>query len=1376
MTEHEKQLIKENKELKIRLSEAEDALNAIRNGEVDAIVVSGDASEKIFSLTTAETPYRIIIEQMEEGAITLNETGIILYSNQRFSEMTGIPLSQITGKQLSSFVEQAEFEKLDALLKRGLEGRSTDEFRLLSSSADFEYCQFTVNALPDDMEGHFFLIVTNITFNKKYEENLMSIVKEKTIELEETNQKLKEDIEIRIRIENEQAFLTTEIEKRAAELDSTFLSMATGVMVYDLTGKAVRINNKAKEIFDPELLFTTTLQERYEIGGWITETGQLFSMEDVPVKLALRGETINNRVMGIPLNNGKAWISVNAAPIRTSKGEMIGAVVTFIDITDRKIIEENLRRTEEQFQLALKNAPVTVAIQDVNLVFTWAYNQKSRKNEDIIGKTDADLFTPEDIEWITPLKESILKDGRESYVEKWVTSNDRRLFLGINYQPMKNSAGKITGIGISTIDLTGIKQAEIGLEISLSKYKTLFDTLPIGITVSDDKGNILESNKISEILLGLTQEEQAQRKINGREWQLIRPDGTPMSSDEFASVRSLKEQRLIENVEMGVVKANGSINWISVNAIPIGLEGYGVLITYSDITHRKHAEETIRKSESMLRGILQATKESIWMFSPAGKILLANSTAINRLGMNEKDVIGRQFVEVTPKDIGHSRMEKLRTVVKTAQPLDFEDIRSGINFLHSFYPIIDTTGKVTSVVSFSRDITERKLVEAKIQSILNRFYLILSNLHYGILLVRDNDTVEFANQTFCDFFKLKESPEELSGLTAYKILELIKSAYSAPDKELNRIRDIVSLGVVVNGEEISMNGDHSYIRDFIPIKVDGRLYGRLWTHIDITELKKYEENLKRLIRTLGAMQKSSLLMIHATDEKNFLEQVCNIIIEDCGHTMVWIGYKQMDEEKSVKPVAFAGFEENYLDTLKISWADTQRGRGPTGTAIRTGKMALCKNMLTDPDFDPWREEALKRGYSSSISLPLFMDEETFGAMMIYSKDPDPFSENEQELLTKLAHDLAYGIKAIRLNLELKQAREDLEEKVEHRTALLQKTLVDLDAEKQKFQDLLNQIPAYVALITMDQEIVYTNKHFTEYFGELNNQKCYEVFFGRSQVCDNCKAVKVFDSSQAFHWEAVCQNDRIYQISDFIYENDQDQPLILEIGVDITDKRNMEKLIISKILETEERDRRRFASDLHDDLGPTLSAIKLQLSLLAKVNSAKQKNELLTLCDQLLLEGIDKMRTVANNILPNLIESYGLETGVKSFITKMELASKIKFHFTSNLKGLRLSQDSELHLYRIVTELVNNTIKHARATEVSLDMKLSDHELRMRYFDNGKGYTVNNDTLNTQGIGIENMRNRINLLHGTIEFIQKDGKTVVFVSKPLSRRLPLNPLV
>jgi signal transduction histidine kinase len=432
-------------------------------------------------------------------------------------------------------------------------------------------------------------------------------------------------------------------------------------------------------------------------------------------------------------------------------------------------------------------------------------------------------------------------------------------------------------------------------------------------------------------------------------------------------------------------------------------------------------------------------------------------------------------------------------------------------------------------------------------------------------------------------------------------------------------------------------------------------------------------------------------------------------------------------------------------------------------------------MQSDPCFKPWRDEAVKRGYSSSISLPLFMDEEVFGAMMIYSEEPDPFSGEEIQLLTKLSHDLSYGIKAIRLKIAVQNAKDDLEIKVEQRTALLKKTLDDLDVEKKRFQDLLNRIPAYVALITLDQEITFTNKNFTDYFGEVNNQKCYQVFFGRDTICDNCKATKVMKKGEAMHWEAVCKNNRNYEISDFMYTDNDGTPLILEIGVDITEKRNMEKLVISKILETEERDRRRFASDLHDDLGPTLSAIKLQLGLLGKVKSEADRLELLTTCDQLLLEGIDKMRTVANNLMPNLIESYGIETAVESFIRKMENASKIEFKFKSNLKGYRLHMDSELHLYRIVTELVNNTIKHSGASGVSLELKLTEQDLMIIYSDNGKGYIVEKDGFMGTGIGIQNMRNRINLLHGTIEFKKVGKRTVVFVIKPMTKRVSLKQM-
>jgi PAS domain S-box-containing protein len=195
--------------------------------------------------------------------------------------------------------------------------------------------------------------------------------------------------------------------------------------------------------------------------------------------------------------------------------------------------------------------------------------------------------------------------------------------------------------------------------------------------------------------------------------------------------------------------------------------------------------------------------------------------------------------------------------------------------------------------------------------------------------------------------------------------------------------------------------------------------------MDITERKKKEEELVRLNRTLRAISNSNQVMMRATDESQYLNDLCKIIVEDCGHTMVWIGFAQKDEGRTVKPVAWAGFEEGYLETLRITWADTERGRGPTGTAIRTGQTVICRNMLTDPKFVPWREQALKRGYQSSIALPLMAADKAFGALMIYSKDVDPFSEDEVRLLTELAGDLAYGITTIRLRNAHAQAEEAL---------------------------------------------------------------------------------------------------------------------------------------------------------------------------------------------------------------------------------------------------------------------------------------------------------------------------------------------------------------
>lgn len=184
--------------------------------------------------------------------------------------------------------------------------------------------------------------------------------------------------------------------------------------------------------------------------------------------------------------------------------------------------------------------------------------------------------------------------------------------------------------------------------------------------------------------------------------------------------------------------------------------------------------------------------------------------------------------------------------------------------------------------------------------------------------------------------------------------------------------------------------------------------------------------LRRLNRTLRALGNSSSAINHASTEQDYLDSVCKIITDDCHYTMVWIGYAEQDEEKTVRPMAHAGFNQGYISTLNVRWDNSERGKGPTGTAIRTGKIKICRNMLTDPLFKPWRKAAIERGYASSLALPLIARKKTFGAITIYSKQPDPFSKLEIDLLSELSEDIANGIETLRLRDENLKKETDLE--------------------------------------------------------------------------------------------------------------------------------------------------------------------------------------------------------------------------------------------------------------------------------------------------------------------------------------------------------------
>jgi GAF domain-containing protein len=121
--------------------------------------------------------------------------------------------------------------------------------------------------------------------------------------------------------------------------------------------------------------------------------------------------------------------------------------------------------------------------------------------------------------------------------------------------------------------------------------------------------------------------------------------------------------------------------------------------------------------------------------------------------------------------------------------------------------------------------------------------------------------------------------------------------------------------------------------------------------------KSSHHDLLKANRALKALSECNEAVIRATNESDFIHEICRIVVEVAGYRLAWIGFAQLDKQKSVSPVASWGYEEGYLEILKITWADTERGRGPTGTAIRTRQPCIARNIQEDPNFEPWRAEA-----------------------------------------------------------------------------------------------------------------------------------------------------------------------------------------------------------------------------------------------------------------------------------------------------------------------------------------------------------------------------------------------------------------------------------
>jgi PAS domain S-box-containing protein len=174
MIKTKEQLIIENEALRTRLNEMEEAIDAIRNGEVDAIVVSGKQGEQVYSVSSAETPYRTFIEKMSEGAVTLTKEGTILFCNQRFAEIVKHPYNKVIGSPIQHFITPNDTSKLDAFLAQQSHKKHDV---IIVSLTNTLYLRLSIHYLPQYLQGdNYILIATDISDLKKKEHELIEII------------------------------------------------------------------------------------------------------------------------------------------------------------------------------------------------------------------------------------------------------------------------------------------------------------------------------------------------------------------------------------------------------------------------------------------------------------------------------------------------------------------------------------------------------------------------------------------------------------------------------------------------------------------------------------------------------------------------------------------------------------------------------------------------------------------------------------------------------------------------------------------------------------------------------------------------------------------------------------------------------------------------------------------------------------------------------------------------------------------------------------------------------------------------------------------------------------------------------------------------
>ncbi len=322
----------------------------------------------------------------------------------------------------------------------------------------------------------------------------------------------------------------------------------------------------------------------------------------------------------------------------------------------------------------------------------------------------------------------------------------------------------------------------------------------------------------------------------------------------------------------------------------------------------------------------------------------------------------------------------------------------------------------------------------------------------------------------------------------------------------------------------------------------------------------------------------------------------------------------------------------------------------------------------------------------------------------------------------------------------------------------------LHESEKKFRDIFNNSSDAILISDMKNNILEVNKTFIEALGFSYTQilqSTLNAFVQKRdlQLIEKNKQELSGNEPSTFELEIKTKDGLIIPVeikSRLI--NYKGKPSILSIIRDITERKEMESKILSAIIDTEEKQRKMFSEELHDDLGPLLSSIKMYVKSIVPENDKTENNESVNGLFEVVDESIVTLKRISHMLSPHMLNDYGLLAAIDSFASKIAQSSGMEIDITANQEMLNLDKKLEIVLYRIITELINNTIKHAEAKHIHINIIKEEQLLSINYKDNGKGFDLNKILSGKKrGLGLFNIENRIKSFNGTFDIKTQPNK-------------------